>query len=169
MDPITIGTKNLERRHYKVLTGKEDVSLTEALLAFESKSNKTKRVVEARDFLVRNWVLKRISEQGFFDFKSGIIPFKNVCPKCSGAGNRFKFFKLDKDSSCRKCKGVGRSNGKTCITCNGKGIFTRIVTEPVMKSYNQCRHCKGLGYFEEMDNPVIPRNLVEQLSLVVSK
>jgi len=158
----TIIHKVDERKSLKILTGDENATISQALKRFEELQTKTKRIVEARNLLVMSFMLKKISTDKYFDLRE-IIPYKYVCKKCNGAGIMAKFFQSTLKLPCKKCNGVGQRNGKKCLTCNATGIFSKTKTEPVIYNNNKCDKCKGEGYFRELDNPVLERELADHI------
>jgi DnaJ-class molecular chaperone len=44
------------------------------------------------------------------------------------------------EQPCGYCRGIGESEGKPCIACNGSKTF--MVKEPAL----ECQFCKGRGY-----------------------
>ncbi len=61
-----------------------------------------------------------------------------------------KKIKVKKYNACKDCKGTGEKNGsssKTCPTCNGRGVHTRVVNTMLgqMQTSSTCSNCGGEG------------------------
>ena len=166
MKPIVETSSRIEIGAIKTITKKE-VSAKEALREFfETKKPKTKTLLEARDIIVQNFILRSLRERGYFDLAQ-IIPLEQVCSNCNGTGNKFKFFKDRPKTGCKACNGTGvRKNRSKCLTCGGTGVFEKNRLEAVIKSKNECLACKGKGLPPDPpQNPVLTPDLAELVKI----
>ena len=75
-----------------------------------------------------------VKEKGHFDIK-GKIPFDDICLKCHGLGEIFKFLRTAKTVTCRECSSSKEPGKMICKACNG-----------TKKYHNrECFKCEGTG------------------------
>ncbi len=58
-----------------------------------------------------------------------------------------KTYKYSRNGTCTTCSGHGGTDIDDCSTCNGSGVYTRILQTPIgmMQQQMQCPTCSGLG------------------------
>lgn len=98
-------------------------------------------LVIARNNAIHSYVDRQLKENknGHFTIN---LPFKNVCKACSGAGERYLFYRLPARKPCKHCQ-----NGKIkeeCPKCKGSGRF--ITTDTDLRINVKCHDCGGKGY-----------------------
>lgn len=114
---------------------------TEAVLERFKEVYEDEPSVEAinnKNLLMRYIIEKQVKDSGGFTI---IAPFKNVCKKCHGLGELYRFFKKSILVECNKCEGSGRTG--TCEACNGSGRYIR--NKPGVNINIECRFCEGTG------------------------
>ena len=121
-------------------------------------------ILLAKNSLLRHLVCLQKKQFRFFTIKS---PFENTCPKCSGAGEIYKFFEKVVDVNCHICgkKGTLKTD---CPTCKGTGRFVKrwkggggvnlkcSKCKGTKKVEVKCIKCKGEGILKK---PVLTHDL----------
>lgn len=159
------------KKAMKAITGKSNATINEVFAVFENlninpiKEKRTKtenKMVEQKNLICRNQVFLQVEKTRNFNAKE-FIPFKNVCKKCSGFGELFRFLRSETTVKCKACK-----PGHKCFVCGGTKKYKKFPLFPAMESHNICLSCNGLGYHpvkeeKEPDNPVLDKTIAEQI------
>jgi len=160
---------------HKLLGIKPDHNIETLLKSFEIlvdckiENHETKdlrSLTDAKNILLRKQVENQIEETGRFDL-SGLVPFKDICKNCHGAGELYQFFRRSVEEDCRFCEGK-KTITKTCKDCKGTGRYVKNDTDlkinvecrscdkdpetgkPLGTKTEKCRACRGKGKFRKM-------------------